>query len=84
MVAMVQVFSQSRQRQNDVGVMTFASVSMILLLQKGQLAGRWAVSVDRASYMIRSPRSVGRLSRQLVHHHARCPRGLFTTAHAAT
>lgn len=32
---MVQVLSQLRQRQNDVGVMTFASVSMIRLLQNG-------------------------------------------------
>ena len=37
---MVHVRSQLRHRQNVVSVMTLASVSMLLLLQNGQIAGR--------------------------------------------
>ena len=41
----VQVCSHSRQRQKVVTVMTFASVSMILPLQDGHIAGRATISV---------------------------------------
>ena len=42
----VQVWSHSRQRQNDVTVMTLASVSMILPLQKGHAVGFAAGSLN--------------------------------------
>ena len=48
---MVQVLSHSRQRQKEVGVTAFARVSMILLLQNGQCAGRWTGSVEDDSYI---------------------------------
>ena len=42
----VQVWSHSRQRQNDVTVMTLASVSMILPLQNGHAVGFAAGSLN--------------------------------------
>ena len=62
---MVQVWSHSRQRQNDVTVMTLASVSMILLLQNGHAVGfatgslnsesRMRISVFRNTWMPAGP-----------------------------
>jgi hypothetical protein len=46
---MVHVSSHSRQRQNVVTVMVFASVSMILPLQNGHLVGRVTASLSRDS-----------------------------------
>ena len=49
---MVHVPSHSRQRQNVVTVMVFASVSMILPLQNGQLVGRVTASLGRVSVIL--------------------------------
>lgn len=45
-VAIVQVPPHSRQRQNVVTVIVFASVSMILPVQKGHLVGRMTVPLS--------------------------------------
>ena len=49
---MVQVWSHSRHRQTDVTVMIFASVSMILPLQKGHIVGRVTFSGKCESGMV--------------------------------
>ena len=49
---MVHVPSHSRQRQNVLTVMTFASVSMRLPLQNGHIAGRVTASVSCGSRML--------------------------------
>jgi hypothetical protein len=51
-LAIVHVCSHSRQRQNVVRVMTFASVSMLLPLQKGQTVGRATTSSPRDSVIL--------------------------------
>jgi hypothetical protein len=51
---MVQVRSHWRQRQNVVAVITFASVSTLLLLQNGHMVGRVTTSLPRDSNIFRS------------------------------
>jgi hypothetical protein len=51
-LAIVQVRSHSRQRQNVVTVMTFASVSTPLPLQKGQVVGLATAGLNSDSDML--------------------------------
>ena len=52
MLAIVQVPSHARHRQNVVAVMTLARVSTTLLLQNGHIAGRITFSLNSESDIV--------------------------------
>ena len=64
-LAIVHVPSHSRHRQNVVAVMTFASVSKRLPLQKGQTVGRRTAGSGREEDMSNIP-SVSTIARDTV------------------